>query len=277
VGVMGDLDGLGYRDTTAVVVGCSTGIGEATARILGDLGARVHAVSRNEPKVPFEAFYPTDITDFDNIAATADALGKIGPIDHVLTCSGVPFTRPPSEVLQVNYIGLRHLVESIVPAVADGGNIAVSGSNTAYGWEAQLQQVLELVKIDDPHEAIAWCEEHADLVSEGFSSYVMSKHALIIWVTYAAAALGERGIRLNCVCPGLTETPMVEEIVDRAGTRDLVDSYPNPLFGRITTAEEAAWPLVLLNSRRNAVVTGAVLFADQGSASGLAAGSVTFL
>ena len=274
---MGDLDGLGYRDTTAVVVGCSTGIGEATARILGELGAKVHAVSRNEPKVPFDAFYPTDITDFDNIATTADALSKIGPIDHVLTCSGVPFTRPPGEVLQVNYIGLRHLVESIVPSMADGGNIAVSGSSTAYGWEANLQTVLELVKIGDPHEAITWCEDHADLVAEGFSSYVISKHALIIWVTYATPELGTRGIRLNCVSPGLTETPMVAEIVDRSGSRNLVDSFPNPLLGRITTAEEAAWPLVLLNSRKNLVVTGGVLFADQGAAAALAAGSASFL
>jgi NAD(P)-dependent dehydrogenase (short-subunit alcohol dehydrogenase family) len=106
----------------------------------------------------------------------------------------------------------------------------------------------------------------------------MSKHALIVWVTYAAPALArERGIRLNCVCPGLTETPMVTEIAGRSGSRDLVDAFPNPLFGRLTTAEEAAWPLILMNSRLNAPVTGSVLFADQGAAAGLAAGTVTFL
>lgn len=275
---MGDLDGLGYRDTTAVVIGCSTGIGEATARYLGDLGARVHAVSRNEPKVPYASFHPTDVTDFDSIATTAASLGEIGPIDHVLTCTGVPFTRPPKEVLLVNYIGLRHLVESIVPSMKDGGNIAVSGSSTAYGWEQNLQQILEFVRIDDPQQAIAWCEEHADLVSEGFSSYVMSKHALNVWVTYAAPALAqERRIRLNCVCPGLTETAMVTEIAETSGSRDLVDAFPNPLYGRITTAAEAAWPLILLNSRLNEPVTGSVLFADQGAAAGLAAGTLKFL
>jgi NAD(P)-dependent dehydrogenase (short-subunit alcohol dehydrogenase family) len=246
-------------------------------RILGELGAKVHAVSRNEPKVPFEAFYPTDVSDFDSIAATAEALGEIGPIDHLLTCTGVPPTRSPEEILQVNYIGLRHLVDSVVPSVVDGGNVTVCGSSTAYGWEARLQDVLELVRIDDPHEAAVWCEEHPDVVSESFAAYMMSKHALIVWVTYHAPELGKRGIRLNCVCPGLTETPMVEEIAGGAGSRDLIDAFPNPLFGRITTAEEAAWPLVLLNSRLNAPVTGSVLFADQGAAAGLAAGTVTFL
>ncbi len=41
---MGELDGLGYRDATVVVTGASSGMGDATVRILGDLGARVHAV-----------------------------------------------------------------------------------------------------------------------------------------------------------------------------------------------------------------------------------------
>jgi hypothetical protein len=70
---------------------------------------------------------------------------------------------------------------------------------------------------------------------------------------------------------------MVGEIAEASGSRDLIDAFPNPLFGRITTAEEAAWPLVLLNSPRNQVVTGSVLFADQGSAAALAAGAVSFL
>jgi hypothetical protein len=57
----------------------------------------------------------------------------------------------------------------------------------------------------------------------------------------------------------------------------MVDAYPNPLFGRITTAEEAAWPLVVINSRINAVITGTVVWADQGAAAGLAAGALTFM
>jgi NAD(P)-dependent dehydrogenase (short-subunit alcohol dehydrogenase family) len=275
---MGDLDGLGYRGTTAVVVGCSTGIGQATLRILGGLGATVYAVGRNEPPVPHEGFFRTDLADLDAVTATVGALAEIGPIDHVLVCSGVPFTREPAEVIRVNYVGLRHLVDSVVPFMADGGNVCVTASNTAYGWEKQMPTMLELVSIADPRDAIAWCNDHATLLADGFSAYVLSKHALMTWVTHRAPTLAaERGIRLNCVSPGLTETPMVEEIASQRGSRELVDSFPHPLFGRITTAEEGAWPIVLLNSRLNAVVTGGVLFADQGVAGGLATGAVTFL
>jgi NAD(P)-dependent dehydrogenase (short-subunit alcohol dehydrogenase family) len=271
------LDGLGYRDTTAVVVGCSTGIGEETVRILGELGARVHAVSRHEPALPHESFHAIDLADLDSVAATAVALRDIGPVDHLLVCSGVPPVRSSSEILRVNYIGIRHLVESALPALADGANICVAASNTAYGWEQRLPTLLELVAIEDPDEALAWCADHPDLSGDGFPSYILSKQALMTWVTYRAPSLGtERHIRLNCAAPGLTETPMVDEIAAKAGSRDLIEAYPSPLLGRITTAEEGAWPLILLNSPLNAAVTGAILYADQGVASGLAAGTLTF-
>jgi enoyl-[acyl-carrier-protein] reductase (NADH) len=52
------------------------------------------------------------------------------------------------------------------------------------------------------------------------------------------------------------------------------ENFPYPLLGRMATAEEQAWPLVLLNSPLNAVVTGAVLYTDQGFAGGAFTGSL---
>jgi NAD(P)-dependent dehydrogenase (short-subunit alcohol dehydrogenase family) len=89
---MSGLEGLGYKDSRAVVVGCSrvTGIGAATAQLLVELGARLHTVSRNEPPVTGESFRYIDLTDPDTISAAVTALGTIGPIDHVFVCAGVP-------------------------------------------------------------------------------------------------------------------------------------------------------------------------------------------
>jgi NAD(P)-dependent dehydrogenase (short-subunit alcohol dehydrogenase family) len=271
------LDGLGYRGSTAVVIGASTGIGRSTLRILGDLGAEVHALGRNEPPEHHASFVPVDLADLDSIGPAVESLAAIGPIDHVLACAGVPTTRPPSEIVRVNYVGLRHLIDSMLPAVVDGGSICVTASNTAYGWEQRMQALLELVRIADPLAALAWCDEHPELTASGHGAYVFSKQALMTWVTHRAPTLGaERGIRLNCVAPGLTETPMVDEIAARQGSRKVIDAYPHPLLGRITTADEGAWPIVLLNSPLNAAVTGGVLFADQGVGGGLATGAVTF-
>jgi NAD(P)-dependent dehydrogenase (short-subunit alcohol dehydrogenase family) len=50
------LDGLGYRGATCVVTGGASGMGEAVVRILGDLGAKVHVVDIQEPKIACESF-----------------------------------------------------------------------------------------------------------------------------------------------------------------------------------------------------------------------------
>jgi NAD(P)-dependent dehydrogenase (short-subunit alcohol dehydrogenase family) len=268
------LDGLGYRDATAVVVGCSTGIGAATAQLLHELGARLHTVSRNPPSVPSETFHPLDLNDPDAIAATAASLREIGPIDYFFVCAGVPLTRPPREVIQVNYFGVRQLVDAVLPAIVDGGSIGVMSSNTAFGWEARLPILLDLVGVSGPTEAAAWCDDHADLLAPGYATYALSKQAMLAWVADRAPTLGwERGIRINCTLPGPTDTPMVDEIASTIGN-DVFDAYPHPVLGRIATAEEQAWPMLLLCSRLNNVVSGTVLFCDEGVSGGLLTGSV---
>ncbi len=271
---MSALEGLGYKGSRAVVVGCSTGIGAATARLLVELGARLHTVSRNEPPVAGETFHHVDLTDPDTISAAVAALGTIGPIDHVFVCAGVPKTRPPGEIMQVNYLGVRQLIDSLVPAIVTGGAIGLVSSNTALGWEARLPLLLELTAITDPRQAVRWCDEHPDELGEAFATYVFSKQAMIVWASHWAPTLArEHGIRVNCMLPGPTATPMVDEIAAETGYA-VFDAYPHPVLGRIPSAEEQAWPLLLLNSRLNAVMAGAVVFTDEGVSSGLMTGSI---
>jgi NAD(P)-dependent dehydrogenase (short-subunit alcohol dehydrogenase family) len=272
--VTGGLDGLGYRGATVVVVGCSTGIGAATAALVHDLGARLHTVSRNEPPVRGETFHPLDLRDPDAIATTAEALGALGPIDHLFVCAGVPKTRPPREIIQVNYFGVRQLVDALVPAMAEGGSVGVVASNTAFGWEARLATLHELVDIADPAQAAAWCESHPEVLGEGFAAYVLSKQAVVAWVSHRAPLLGEeRRIRLNATLPGPTDTPMVDEIASDMG-HEVFERYPHPVLGRIPRADEQAWPLLLLCSRLNQVVTGSVAFCDEGVSGGMLTGSI---
>jgi len=62
---MNNLDGLGYRGKTVVVTGGSSGMGEATARLLGELGAKVQIVDIQRPKVAHESFHQCDLSNFD--------------------------------------------------------------------------------------------------------------------------------------------------------------------------------------------------------------------
>ncbi len=78
---------------------------------------------------------------------------------------------------------------------------------------------------------------------------------------------------MNCVAPGPTQTRFTD-IASAALAEGFFDRFPYPLLGRIAIAKEQAWPLILLNSPLNNVVTGTVLYTDQGFAGGLFTGSL---
>lgn len=270
---MGNLDGLGYRDKTVVVTGGASGMGEATARLLGELGAKVHIVDIQAPKIACEGFHQCDLSDFAQVRATAEALQSIAPIDFLFPCAGLPpHVKGALYCMSVNYIGTRHFVEQLLPALADGAGIALISSDAALMWQKNLQTNLEMLVISDPDEARAWCE--ADPETRVRDGYTSSKEMLVIWVQHAAIDLGQsRGIRLNAIGPCPTKTAFMEQSVDVLG-QGFIDNFPYPVLGRMATPEEQAWPLILLNSPLNAAVTGSFLYTDQGFVGGIFTGAI---
>jgi NAD(P)-dependent dehydrogenase (short-subunit alcohol dehydrogenase family) len=271
---MGNLEGLGYSGKTVVVTGGSSGMGEQTARILGELGAKVHIVDIQEPKVACESFRQCDLSDFGQVRATAKALHAVGPIHFVFPCAGLPpMVKGPMYCMRVNYIGTRLFVEELLPAVADGAGIALISSDAAMGWQKNLAQCLEMLAISDPEEAYAWCEANPDTrVRDGYTS---SKEMLVVWVQNKAVELGNtRRIRLNAIGPCPTRTAFMD-VQETALPDGFLEAWPYPSLGRMATAEEQAWPLVLLNSPLNGAVTGSFLYTDQGFASGVFTGAIS--
>ena len=262
---------LGYRGATVVVTGCSSGMGEATARILGELGAEVHAVDIKKPSVPHAAFYETDVSEPEQVSATAAALREIGPIGFLFNCAGISHTFGPMRCMLVNYVGARQLTEEVLPALADGAGIAIIASDAGMAWQQNLATNLELLAISDPVGARKWCEDHPEAIRDGYS---VSKEMLIVWAMHRSISLAEeRGIRINCIGPCPTRTAFMDDAIAALG-EEYFENFPYPLLGRMATAEEQAWPLVLLNSPLNAVVTGALLYTDQGFAGGAFTGSL---
>ena len=271
---MGNLDGLGYRGATVVVTGGASGMGEATARFLVDLGAKVHIVDIQQPKVACESFHQCDLSDFDQVRATAKALHGIGPIDYVFPCAGLPpHIKGPAYCMRVNYIGTRLFVESLLPALKDGAGIALISSDAAMGWQANTALRMQMLAISDPDEAYAWCEADPDArVRDGYTS---SKDMLVVWVQNAAVELGNsRRIRLNAIGPCPTKTAFVDQSKEIM-TDEFIAAWPFPSLGRMATAEEQAWPLILINSPLCGAVTDAFLYTDQGFASGVFTGAIS--
>lgn len=268
-----NLDGLGYRGKTVVVTGGASGMGEQVARILGELGAEVHVVDIAEPKVACASYTACDLSDFDQVRATAEKLKALAPIHFLFPCAGLPpMVKGPLYCMRVNYVGTRLFVESLLPALEDGAGIALISSDAAMGWMKNLAQSLEMLAISDPDEAIAWVE--ADPDKRLRDGYTTSKEMLVVWVANAAVKLGlERRIRFNAIGPCPTRTAFMD-VQETALPEGFLDKWPYPSLGRMATAEDQAWPLVLLNSPLNAAVTGTFLYTDQGFATGVFTGAI---
>jgi NAD(P)-dependent dehydrogenase (short-subunit alcohol dehydrogenase family) len=117
--------------------------------------------------------------------------------------------------------------------------------------------------------ARAWCEAHP---KELANAYGLSKEAINAYTAFRSFNLAQDGIRINCVNPGPTDTPMMPEF-EKAVGKKYMDDFPVPL-GRHAVAEEQAWPMVFLNSPRSSFVTGLQFDCDGGFKGGLFTGQI---
>jgi NAD(P)-dependent dehydrogenase (short-subunit alcohol dehydrogenase family) len=261
-------DVLQYAGKRVIVTGAASGMGAATAEILVDLGAEVHAVDIKKPDlVGLASFTECDLRD---VAQIDDAVKKIGKIVNALfNCAGLPNTFAPLDVMLVNFCGLRHLTEAVIPNMVERSAIASIASTAGIGWPQNMELLFGLLMTPDFASARTWCEEHPkDLAN----AYGLSKEAINAYTAFRSYALAQQGIRINCVNPGPTDTPMMPEF-EKAVGKKYMDDFPVPL-GRHAVAEEQAWPMVFLNSPRASYLTGHQLDVDGGFKGALFTGQI---
>jgi NAD(P)-dependent dehydrogenase (short-subunit alcohol dehydrogenase family) len=260
-------DVLGYQGKRVVVTGAASGMGAATAGLLIDIGANVIAVDVKPTDLAVESFLEVDLRDRTAIDEAAAAIGA--PVDAVFSVAGLP--GPPFsdlDTMKVNFIGARHLIESLVPSMGNGGAVACVASNAGLYWQQETDTLLPFVQTDFAG-GVAWCEEHPKAILGG---YMFSKKAINAWVAWRAASLIKDGIRLNCSNPGPTDTAMMPAFEAQAG-KELIDAFVGP-SGRRSTAEEQAWPLLFLNSPRSSYIAGESLHVDAGFLGAMVTGQI---
>jgi NAD(P)-dependent dehydrogenase (short-subunit alcohol dehydrogenase family) len=262
-------DILGYKGKRVIVSGCFSGMGEATARILLDLGAEVHGLDFKPSPLPLASFNQIDLRDPATIEAGVARIG--GRIDGLFNCAGLAGggAFPPMDTFKVNFIGTRHLTDTVLPLMGPGSAIASIASTGGLGWSRRIPVHMELLQTRGFQAAVDWAEAHMDQVAEG---YAFSKEAVIVWTQFMGAQLIKRGIRINTTLPSPTQTPMMATFHATSG-KDIVDAAAEPL-GRYTTPAEQAGPLVLLCSDAAGVVNGVVLPVDGGFMGGVTTGQV---
>jgi NAD(P)-dependent dehydrogenase (short-subunit alcohol dehydrogenase family) len=251
-------DPLQYEGTHAVVTGCASGMGAATAAILTELGATVTGLDVQDRADGVARFLQVDLKDKASIDAAVAAID--GPVDSVFSVAGLP--GPPFSDLDtvlVNFVGPRHLIESLVPKMPPGSAAVCVASNAGLGWQQEIESLLPVVGNGGFDEGKAWAEANPDAIASG---YVPSKKLLNAWVAWRAVTLLDAGIRLNVTNPGPTDTAMMPAFEALAG-KEMIDAFVGPSKRR-STAEEQAWPLVFLNSRRSSYIAGEALHTDAG-------------
>jgi NAD(P)-dependent dehydrogenase (short-subunit alcohol dehydrogenase family) len=226
----------------ALVTGGASGIGEATVDLLRAAGARVAVLDRQARAGQGDAAIECDVGDEEQVVAAVhrvvDELGQpgiavlaagVGGASPVLDMTTAEWDRVHRVNLRGVFLCLRESARAMAAAGRPGAIVAV-GSVSGI--------------VSDRHLA----------------HYATTKAAVHQLVRVAAAELGPRGIRVNAVAPGCTDTPMFAAVDMLPGYRDTVAE--RAALGRVGSAGEVAEAIVALT--RLDWVTGHVLTADGG-------------
>jgi NAD(P)-dependent dehydrogenase (short-subunit alcohol dehydrogenase family) len=246
---MGRLDG-----TVAVVTGAASGIGAACVTRLRADGATVVTVDVTEG-----VDRVLDVRDESAVeAALAEVVGAHGRLDVLVHAAGVAGGGPV------------HLLE-------------------AEEWDRVVDVNLKGTFIVNKHTAIHMLTQGRGSIvnissieglegTEGGSAYNASKGGVVMLTKSMAIDYGRRGIRVNCICPGGIDTPMLRSITDSDG----MDLYREELrqkhlLGRFGQPSEIAAAAAFLASDDASFITGHALVVDGGFTAGLRVGLLELL
>jgi NAD(P)-dependent dehydrogenase (short-subunit alcohol dehydrogenase family) len=257
-----------YDGKRVVVTGCSSGMGQAAAGELIELGATVVGVDIAEPTVGVKEFHRLDLSDPDSVDSVAAAIG--GPVHALFNIAGISSgAAPPLKVAEVNILGPRRLSEALLPFMDAGSAIASVSSLAAAGYAGNIATVQEFLAAGDFAAGKAWCEAHPEQLGNGYN---FAKQAIIVWTMMQGVELSKRGVRINCIGPTVTDTPFLADTIKTYG-EGFIDAFPKPL-GRVSQPDEQARALIFLNSDAASYITGVVLWTDGGYMGGATTGLI---
>ncbi len=209
------VDKFRYDGKRVLVCGAASGMGEATVRILADLGAEIYALDVKEMSLPAKKTIQMDLRDRASIDGALAEVG--GPIHALFSCAGVagaPFS--PLDLMLINFVGARHLIESAAESTLPAGSaIACISSIGGLGWENNLETIMELLATNDFDGGRKWVEAKVatgPMLGEepAFANYTFSKQVTDVYCMRRSHAFSQKGIRINATAPGPTQTPLME-------------------------------------------------------------------
>ncbi len=247
------------------MVGAGSGIGAATAAHFHHNGDHVLAIDLRPNDTPAARHEQCDLRAPSAVAAL---LERIEPgWDLLAHIAGIPGTAPAADVLKVNYLGMRLMVEGMLPRLRHGGAIVTVASVAALGWQERVAALSDLLATTDPDEVERWQASQ----DPDYPVYSTSKQAAIIFAKrLAPTAWRKFGIRVNTVSPGPTETPILADFEASMG-KDVLDTVAATV-GRHATVDDIVPVIAFLGSPQARWINGQDLHVDGGFVAPLVAG-----
>ena len=245
-----------FKGQVALVTGAAMGMGLATARAFAQSGASVVLADLNGDRAAQEASrivkeggtaigLACDVADEAQVAATVDrAVAEYGRLDMAFNNAGIQV--PPSDAADEPLESFER----------------VTAVNQRGVWACMKHELRIMRK--QGSGAIVNCSSLGGLVGlPGRASYHGTKHAVLGFTKSAGVEYAPRGIRINAVCPGTIDTPMVADML--AGQADaMAEIMKQQSIGRLGKAEEVAAAVLWLCSPGASFVIGVGLPVDGG-------------
>jgi len=245
-----------FTGQVALVTGAGSGMGLSTARAFAEAGAAVvladidedstRAATDDLKAAGHEVLgIACDVSDEDQVSAMVDrTVRTFGRLDIAFNNAGIQV--PPSDA-------------AVEPAATFDRVTAINLRGVWACMKHELRQMRE-----QGSGAIVNCSSLGGLVGlPGRAAYHASKHGMIGLTRSAALEYAPRGIRINAVCPGTIQTPMVTDMVAK-GELDLAEAMKDQPIGRLGQAEEIAAAVLWLCSSAASFVVGVALPVDGG-------------